>query len=260
MTPAESLDKLNELWAQYRSRPVDMTIHSDERMASVSPEIYRRIGESAAKVIYTTFALAHKHGVCRGMDFGCGHGRVGRHLRAFLPDSELFFVDVVESGREFCAKQFNGKAVSSGADFSNLDLPGDMDLIWVGSVFTHMDYARMRMLFDSLVASLSRNGILIMTLRGRELHQRDVERPAIAKNRSKLLKEYEQEGIGYQSYRDINPNATERYDENYTGDWGLSLISPAKAIELGLGGPARLLLYSEAAWARQQDVAAWIRP
>jgi trans-aconitate methyltransferase len=193
--------------------------------------------------------MAPKEGVWRIMDFGCGHGRVARHIRAMFPTAEMYFVDIEEDGVAFCAQHFNGVPIHSSEDLSKLNLPKGMDLIWVGSVFTHLDYQRMEMLFDALFDSLGLGGILIATFRGRRTYEIAKSKPDQANLYKPLLTQYEESGAGYQSYGRAE-----------LGDWGLSLTSIEKVVELGKRhSNARLIGYAEAGWANVHDVGAWIK-
>lgn len=244
-------DKLFSLWNNYRSTPVVTTVHADDHMFKHNPKLddYETVGESAMKVIASTLAIAPKEAIWRILDFGCGHGRVARHMRAMFPTAEMWFSDIDPSCTEFCANTFTGTAVPSYEDLDRTELPSGMDLVWVGSVFTHIDYARMQTLFDKLYGSLGIGGILIATFRGHRTYEIAKQKPDQAKLYAKMLEDYEKDGIGYQSY-----------GRQELGDWGLSLSSIEKVVGLGRKHPkARLVGYSEAGWANIHDVGAWIK-
>lgn len=239
------IDKLNAMWSEYRARSIDPTVHPCDHMFHANPRLdqYDLVGESAVRVIFSVLASAPKEAVWRILDFGCGHGRVARHLRAFFPAAEMWFADVDSSCIEFCAETFNGTPIESPADFSELELPSGLDLIWVGSVFTHMDLERMKLLHGKLLDALGPGGLLVATFHGRRMYEltRGQERWAA------LIRDFEEIGVAYQSY--------ERED---LGDWGLSLSSVETVIGLGRTD-AQLVAYTETGWANLQDVAAWMR-
>ena len=165
-------DKLSKHWLSYREREIDKTLHPDDHMFNTAVNgwaDYNFVGLSAVQMISSVCHHVPWHQLRRIMDFGCGHGRVARHLRGYLPNAELFFVDIDRSCTDFCAAQFGGTGIVSKEDFAAVDLPTDMDLIWVGSVFTHLDYGRMNALFDLLVKSLRPNGVLVATFRGEHM-------------------------------------------------------------------------------------------
>src|SRR5918999_3029855 len=243
------LEQVGTLWSAYLNRPIDRTKHPDDGM-TLKPEAYWTSGKSAARVICEALAASPTQEVRRILDYGCGYGRVGRHIRALFPDAELFFSDL--AGADFCAEQFKGKAVPAAVDFTALDLPADMDLIWVGSVFTHVTWARMQILFDKLFDALAVNGVLVLTQHGRrciELADQGEICYVGGGRWDKVVAEYRQTGVGYQDY--VRPD---------TEQWGVSLITPAKNFELGARYPnARMTYFSEARWGQHQDVAAWCK-
>lgn len=246
------MDKVAAAWAAYRARGVDPVIHTADHMWNTGPRIddYNFVGESGVRVISSVLAAAAtKESVWRILDFGCGHGRVARHIRALFPQAELFFCDIDYEAAQFCADRFGGTSLRSSEDLTQLDLPVNMDLVWVGSVFTHIDYRRMQILFDNLFASLGRGGVLTATFRGRRTHEVALAAPDQAELWRPLHEQYEREGVGYQSY-----------GRPELGDWGLSLCAIEKVIALGhKHSNARLVGYTEAGWANIHDVASWMK-
>jgi SAM-dependent methyltransferase len=95
------------------------------------------------------------------LDFGCGHGRVTRWLRAAFPDAVISVTDHLPSGVEWCVQQFDCRAVQREVT------AGAYDLIWLGSVFTHLPSEIAERLLHELVAGLRPNGVLAFTSQGR---------------------------------------------------------------------------------------------
>lgn len=244
-------DRLSEMWSAYRAADIDRTLDPRDHMFNTAKNgwtDYLAVGGSAMQIIHSILGSGPSYEVKRILDFGCGHGRVARHLRAFFPQAELFFADIDAEAAGFCAQTFGGAAITSNEDFAKLDLPADLDLIWLGSVFTHLDFGRMTSLFDILVAKLRRRGSLIATFRGEHLYrQMKAETdPNIRRKWHSLLRQYEAGGIGYAPYEPNNPL------------WGLSLSSKEQVIGMGRHHPdLRLIGYSEVGWAAVHDVAAW---
>ncbi len=246
------IDKMASLLRDYRQRHVATVIDPRDNMLSPQQTIdqYDLVGESGLRVIAGTLVMSRKEAVYNVLDFGCGFGRVARYIRAMFPEVQLYLCDIDEHAREFCASQFGGIPIPSGEDFSQVNLPDRMDIIWVGSVFTHIDYERMEKLFDKLFGALGKGGLLIATFRGRGTYQMTKSRPHQAELYAPLLQAYDETGVGYQQY----PPSVERQ----TVDWGLSLTSVEKVIALGKRHKdARLAAYAETCWANIHDVAAW---
>ena len=98
------------------------------------------------------------------LDFACGGGRVMRYLRAEFPEAEITGTDLYVAGLEFCAEAFGAKPIPGQLDLDDLELEGPFDLIWVGSLFTHLgndDWDRMLAMFQE---TLSPGGVLVFTV------------------------------------------------------------------------------------------------
>jgi SAM-dependent methyltransferase len=244
-------DAVRQLWAAYRERPIDRTLHPNDHMYNTAVNgwtDYEAVGRSAMQIIASALISGPSYHVMRIMDFGCGHGRVSRHLRSFFPNAELFFSDIDPTCPTFCSSQFGGTSVQSSEDFTSVKLPNDLDLIWVGSVFTHLDYARMVALFDALAAALRVRGTLVATFRGAFMYRKMKSEtdPNQQRKWKPLLDQFEAGGIGYAPYDSDNR------------DWGLSLSSIEHVIGMGRRHPKlRLVNYTEVGWAAVHDVGAW---
>lgn len=241
-------DLVDGLWRNYRSVEIDKTIAEDDDMFKKSAngwKDYELVGESAAKVVVSALFNVRGQNVDNILDFGCGHGRVARYLRAMFPQAKLFFSDIDKTAWEFCATTFDGVGFQSEQDFSKITVPGDMDLIWVGSVFTHIDYGRMITLWDKLFSALRPGGMLIATFRGPTMYDLMLKKPEPYYDN--MIQQYRAVGVGYQDYKGFV-------------NWGQSLVSVARCVALGSRDPrARLVGYTEAGWANIQDVAVWTK-
>ncbi|MGL3110691.1 class I SAM-dependent methyltransferase [Bradyrhizobium sp. BR 1432] len=245
-------DVVSTLWTDYRSREIIRDLHPNDHMFNAAVQgwtDYMGVGVSAVQIICSALLTGPAYHLEKVLDFGCGHGRVARHLRAFLPKAELYFADIDETGSRFCADTFAGNYVQSHHDFDQLDLPKDLDLIWVGSVFTHLDYGRMNKLFNALIGALRPRGTLIATFRGESQYRRALQEtdPNQRRKWKSLIDQYEAGGIGFGSYGIADDP-----------EWGLSLSSINSVIGMGKRLPnVRLVSYSEIGWAAAHDVAAW---
>lgn len=242
------VERIQSIWSAYPSYPVSRALHPDDDMFNKSKkewDDYDLVGRSAARVIASTLYHARTEKVERALDFGCGHGRVARHLRAMFPDAALHFADIDKGAVESCATTFEGSGSVSAENLSSVMLPKDMDLIWVGSVFTHLDYGRMITLWDKLFESLRVGGMLIATFRGATLYRMFKADPEPYYN--SMAFQYESIGVGYLDYKGFR-------------NWGQSLITVERCADLAKRHPAASLIgYTEAGWANVHDVATWTR-
>ncbi len=114
-------------------------------------------------------ALLEKHGVslesARVLDFGCGCGRVLRHLR-HLP-AELHGCDSNPVAVEWCAEHLPFARFTVNALESPLDYDAEtFDVIYALSVFTHLPARLQSHWVDELRRVLKPGGTLVLSLHG----------------------------------------------------------------------------------------------
>src|SRR4051794_39102608 len=108
----------------------------------------------------------------RILDLPSGHGRVMRALRARFPTAEIVACDVLESGVQFCAETFDAVPVHAPTDPRELELEGQFDLIWCGSLLTHLRAQRWTHFMDLFQRHIAKDGTLVATTHGRRVATR----------------------------------------------------------------------------------------
>jgi SAM-dependent methyltransferase len=219
-----------------------------------SPErhdAYFQWGESAVECIRLALLAAEREEPSSLLDFACGHGRVMRTLKAAFPGARLTACDIDRAGVDFCARTFGAIPVYSRADPAEVEIEDRFDLIWVGSMFTHLDGPRwpgFLKLFDSL---LDPGGMLVFTTGGRFV----IEKMKAGKQSlglrgtqaEQLIADFVETGFGYQEY----PRRP---------GWGLARASPAWVCSrLDEVPNMRLVSYVERGWLNRQDVVSCVR-
>jgi SAM-dependent methyltransferase len=219
-------------------------IHPRDHMWHSGADWYFDVGQDALKVIQWALAMSWLQRIpARILDLPCGHGRVARFLRAGFPGAELFFCDINEEGAEFCAKTFGGTAIISELELTDVELPRQLDVIWVGSLFTHICRRRTERWLPYLAGYLEDHGILVATFHGAWTVESQKVYPHIHQAVfDKIVSEYESSGYGYAPYPD-------------TRDYGFSIAKPEIIMKIASGiGGVRVLAYTERGWANNQDV------
>jgi SAM-dependent methyltransferase len=184
----------------------------------------------------------------RILDMPCGHGRVLRFLAARYPGAALVASDLDAGGVAFCSERFGAQAVLSTPDLADVELPGPFDLIWCGSLVTHLDAEANAALLDLFRRSLAPAGVAVVTthgelvaerLRAGETYQLD---PGAARA---VLRDYDSHGFGYADYP-------------WSPGYGVSVSS--RDWIAGTAGSAglRVAHFAEHAWDDHQDVAALV--
>jgi SAM-dependent methyltransferase len=209
--------------------------------------VYFESGRTALHAVRTALAAAGKRNVRRILDLPCGHGRILRVLKAAFPAADLTACDIDRDAVDFCASQFGAEPVYSVEEPSRIPVDGPFDLIWCGSLLTHLDAPRWPGFLGSFRSLLAPDGVCVFTTHGVGAVE------YITHGRStygvtdpqKLLRRYRRYGFAYQSYQ-----PGRRY--------GVSMSSPAwVADQLGKLPDARLVLYLEKGWHNHQDVVAF---
>jgi len=102
------------------------------------------------------------------LDWGCGPGRIIRHLPSLVPDAKSYFgTDYNAKSIEWC--QNNLKSITFAKNELSPPLPFDdssVDMIYAISIFTHLSDSAHEDWLNELYRVLRPNGILFLTLHG----------------------------------------------------------------------------------------------
>ena len=226
---------------------VSPQIFSNDGMFHGNREHYFSCGASALKVISAAIALAGLGRIDSILDFGSGAGRVTRWLRAPYPHAHLGATDIRADDLAFCAAEFDASTWVSGVSIDELSTPQPFDVIWVGSVVTHLSEALSTRLIRKLLSYLTPNGILILSMHGRFAHSNgpNAQNYGVAERWAEIEQGYQGDaGYGYTDYHGQT-------------DYGISLTKPSWTARLIEAIPElRLVLFSERAWDGHHDVVA----
>jgi SAM-dependent methyltransferase len=236
---------------------VSKNISPEDQMfsATYGREGYFYCGRSAAECIEKALdiALISPDQIKRVLDLPCGHGRVLRYLKVGFPCAEITACDLLRDGVDYCSSTFGAVPLYSCQDPEAIPLEsGYFDLVWVGSLFTHLDVWQWPRFLAVLRNSVRPGGLLVFTTHGREAYRRmlaDTFDYGVSYwQRTMLLHRYERAGFGYVQY----PGSGSSY--------GLALSHPAWVTRTltKLGG-LRIVNFSENSWVTFQDVFACVR-
>jgi SAM-dependent methyltransferase len=185
------------------SGPVIRDIHPEDAMYATPllRSVYFEAGTSAVENITAAMDAANLGPPRQILDFACGHGRVLRALKAAFPEAQLTAADVNPSGVEFCAQTFGARPIESQYRVELVDLGGPFDLIWVGSLFTHVDAGMFGRLLGHLSSALDRRGLLVFTTLGHWAVGGLRARTNLASFRPEqvegVLRDYDRTGFGF---------------------------------------------------------------
>jgi SAM-dependent methyltransferase len=182
------------------------------------------------------------------LDLPSGHGRIMRVFKAAFPDAKLTACDTDADGIEFCARKFGAVPVLSKPDPEDIEIDDRFDLIYCGSLLTHVDergWDGFLRLFERL---LDDDGVLVFTTGGRRFANQIRARNRLYGHTEEaaleMLAEYERTGFSYKEW----PNAT---------NYGVTMAAPWWTLRKLEQYPSlRLLSVTEQA---PQDVVACLK-
>ena len=219
-------------------------ISPNDQMWASGSQWYFDVGRSAMDCISMALAAAHIEPQSI-LDLPCGHGRVCRMLRAAYPSALLSVCDLDRDGVDFCAREFGAEAIYSSEDLRTVAAGRTFDLIWCGSLFTHLDKDRWGEFLEFFADRLAPNGVFVFTTHGRQpiqWMQENFYNYGLTRSEQQALVEgYTERGFGF-----VAP-ANQIF--------GVSLSSVAFACtELERCPSLKLVGVYEHAWAGHQDV------
>lgn len=224
----------------FHPRGVTGPVHPADQMFSGShPEHYQKVGEQGLELIRDAWREIQgaPDGTPRVLDFGCGFGRVLRHLSDLGPVL-LVAADRQRAAVDFCQHflDVEGIWLRPGRPLSG----GPYDLVWAGSVFTHLPPVSFVDHLQELLDCCRKGGVVLITTHGAGcLDHSDlypVPLPEAGRARARLNKE----GILHIGYP-------------WEPGYGVTLVDPHWVIRTA-SPRGTLLWHRERGWDGHQDV------
>lgn len=218
----------------------------DDMFVSDRLDHYLSVGRSAIDIILQVMVSAQRDHFSSVLDLPCGGGRVTRHLKAFLPDAQLFVGDLNKQKEAFVIAKFGAATIDPQADFSAAP-SCHFDLIFVGSLVTHLGPNQYVRAIRWFVDALTPDGLLVFTTHGRRTFHLFRATFHSAEWRDGL-RSYIDTGFAYRSYDPAMPL-------DGPSSYGTSLSAPSWVTRLVENDPGvRILSLGEGTWGNNQDV------
>lgn len=216
-------------------------------------EHYFAVGASAMRVIVDALVAAGRPAPATILDYPSGSGRVTRHLQAVFPDASVTAADLYEPHVEFCRTRLGAEGVVTPEDVGSYDFGHRFDLVFCGSLLTHLPRRRAVAVLRLIARSLAPGGVAVVTTHGRrsDVLQRDHFKYVDDKRYRRARRGALATGFGYVDYdrgfRTSYFSKQRRY--------GVALTRPSWTVRqlLRLDG-VRLAGYQEMAWDEHHDV------
>jgi SAM-dependent methyltransferase len=229
---------------------VSREVEPGDPMYAYNPELYFFAGSEALRVIRLAMLAAQIESVDSVLDFACGSGRVLRVLTAAFPGAEFTACDRYPEGVRFCADKLGATGVISDNDARRVRVGGPFDLIWCGSLLTHLDkrswprlrpWLRFLELFESVLAP---GGLVVFTVYGRSvakgLRERTNTLDLEGKDVDGIVRDYEKKGFGFRRTRTGGDTLVSR-------PWVCEVLDRLPSLDL--------VLYLEHGWIGQDVIA-----
>jgi SAM-dependent methyltransferase len=181
------------------------------------------------------------------LDLPCGHGRVLRALKAAFPEASFTACDLDKYGVDFCVRTFGATGVYSNVDPRMIHFQAKFDLVWVGSLFTHLRCDLWSSFLDLFNSILGKDGLLFFSTHGDVVVERLERFPKFyglsAEQIETIKLQYTKGGFGYADYRKNR-------------GYGISLSAAEWVEQLLRLNALDLVAFMPAAWDKHQDVWA----
>ena len=226
--------------------PVIATISDKDTMFAGDASHYFSVGRSAMDIMRLVVGMRPGLRIGTALDMACGYGRVLRHMRAAWPEAVLHACDIDPDAVSFCEGAFGARPILSHKTPEAIRLPTRYDLIWVGSLLTHVNEDTARAYIRLLTRSLSDQGVCLLSSHGhvvcrRMTDGRHKEYGLLPEGARRLVAAYEDHGYGYQDY------------DGWVG-YGVSCIRPGWFFQAARAAEWRPLFFMETAWDNHHDV------
>jgi SAM-dependent methyltransferase len=213
-----SLDDADREWIAdllrfWRGKPRNVieTTAPEDWIHHRGTETYYTTGRTTIRRVRLAMLQTRKTEVHRILDFGSGYGRIIRQFKAAFPDARLAACDILREAVDFCAETFGAEPIYAADDPGETELEGQFDLMWLGSLFTHLAAPRWKSLLDLLEGALEPDGLLLFTTQGRLIRDRIAERTWLdaygepiwvnwdvsEDQLDQVVADYDREGFGY---------------------------------------------------------------
>lgn len=192
-------------------------IHYNDTMYEGDGRHYFSVGLSAIHCIDRAVEAAKLTEIHTALDLPCGHGRVLRFLVHRFPQTKFTACDLDRNGVDYCARMLGVGREYSRTDLDRLSLGTKFDLIWCGSLVTHLDQLKIKQLLNFFSRHLRRKGLVVFTAAGGRvvewMNSGQFDYGIREEDIPRICSEYHEIGYGYTDYP-------------YIAEYGISLTSP----------------------------------
>lgn len=226
---------------------IDKTISPHDGMFKGNQDHYFFCGLSGINCINNALTMAGKDpsSIKTILDLPSGYGRVLRWIAAAFPEAEITACDLDREAVNFCSSNFGVKQLYSNVEPDTIICENQFDLIWCGSLFTHLECKKWKKFLKFFNDILNPDGILVFTTHGPYVVSRarnGFDYGLIPDQISQIIKSYNNSGFGYENYQSNT-------------EYGISIAKPSFTLSLvEETAELKIIFYQEKGWDHHQDV------
>jgi len=181
------------------------------------------------------------------LEIGSGYGRVIRHVSRIMPASDVYACDVLEEAARFCSEEF-GVQYFPRSFLGDAAYDNKFELIYLISVFSHLDSTSILALWSSIARMLRPGGVVVFTTQGKASAAQSRRYGRHWASREKAISDgLASRGYFYEKYGWYRENIGMTW---VTGEFMMNLLEGSA----DTGKPMRFHAFNETALDGHQDV------
>lgn len=138
-----------------------------ETFGRTSYELFLESGKKAAKSIKEIFKSLSENDSPTILEWGCGVGRIIRHIPNEFPNAMIFGSDIDKKMIEWCKKNYENIVFEENDTRPPFNFEDNyFDLVYAASVFTHITEIYQREWLDEILRILKAGGYFLFTVHG----------------------------------------------------------------------------------------------
>jgi SAM-dependent methyltransferase len=249
--PLLNSEKVNTHGQERIFPDVNRTIAPGDGMYDGNDSYYLEVGASALQFVHRSLTAAGRAAseIRAVLDYACGFGRVVRWFCAAFPQAQIVAADADPQAVVAVKQLFDVTSFTLDRTLTE-DIGSNFDLIWVGSLATHLPEADLKDLLLRLASLLSVDGVLILTSHGCYVADRIARAEKTygldSAGFRTLINGYEREGYGFGAYPQQK-------------SYGIAVCKASRLVQLLDSAKLHPILYQERGWVRHQDCVAAVK-
>jgi hypothetical protein len=238
------------LYRQYEKSGFSTELNPNDTELNDDQKNYFQIGRNALDLCVDALVSNQCNVPKAILDFPSGSGRVTRHLVSYFNESTIHACDLYENHLEFCKNRLGTDVFLSHVNPDEIVLPQKYDLIFVGSLLTHLPLTGFDSVIRFIKKHLSERGIALLTFEGRfsAYAQQNLWKFVDDDLFGIAYSQYLKNGFGFVDY--VNHQSQFFKQEHY----GFALANPTFVIgQIFKQEGLKMISYKEQAWNNHQD-------